>query len=398
MASSIRTYGMALAMTLLASCGPSGGEGSAVDGHFEGYKESQLQQFNGGITVPPEYAPTEAVVLSLEAIRTYGMERLFQEILAAGAGKIYLVVPANYNASIATGSDFRALRSRLGTADLAKIQIVRHQRQGVNTVWARDWAPLGGVTDDGRRLLLDFNYRMNQRPTDDNAPSALTAGLSGYERVSIPVYNDGGNFMANDDRHCLMTTRTTDDNGKSFHAADMILGAEQVKAYFKAYAGCADVDIFPRIPYEFTGHIDMWAKFLDNDTVIAGRIEQKAVDLVKGNANKKVQDVQAYLDRRRSELTAMGYEVLAIPMPVPEFGFGGDVFRTYTNSLIVNSTAIIPQYTASSYTDSRFRKEYEDAVAGAYQKAGYTVRFVPSDGIIGHGGSVHCITMQLPKP
>ena len=57
---------------------------------------------------------------------------------------------------------------------------------------------------------------------------------------------------------CMMTTRVTDANADVFKAGDMVLDAEDIKQYYGGFAGCAKTFIFPRMPTEGTGHIDMW--------------------------------------------------------------------------------------------------------------------------------------------
>jgi agmatine/peptidylarginine deiminase len=82
-------------------------------------------------------------------------------------------------------------------------------------------------------------------------------------------------------------------------------------------------------------------------------------------------------------------------MPLPD----SDVFRSYTNSLLLNGTALIPRYIRSisgSYPDQSLQDSYEAEVRAIYESLGYKVVFIPSDGMIDNGGAVHCVTMQVP--
>src|SRR5690606_28873567 len=159
------------------------------------FQNQKLLTYANQVSVPPEYAPTDQVIMSLESLRSYNMETLVKEVLDAGARQIIMVVPRGYNQNIQSGSDFRKLRSILSAKQVAQISLSGQVKSGVNTVWARDWAPLGAVwkqtgahTD---QPLLDFNYRRNERPSDDHAPSAIAQNFQNFERISIPVYNDG---------------------------------------------------------------------------------------------------------------------------------------------------------------------------------------------------------------
>jgi agmatine/peptidylarginine deiminase len=325
------------------------------------------------------------------------MDPLVKEILDAGAEKVIIVASRGANLNAHTSQAFRELRRILTVDQLNRLEIIEHKKFGPATVWARDWAPLGALQADGSRLLLDFNYRLNGRPVDDNTPTVLSESLPGYQRLSLPVYNDGGNFMINDEGVCLMTSRTTDDNARSYHSEDMILNADQIGSYFLRFGGCKKVHIFPRIPYEFTGHIDMWAKYLNNDTVLVASLDASTVALEKNSSSrKKAEQIRQYLQARRADLENMGFIVVEVPMPLPDFG--REVFRTYTNSLFVGKTALIPKYSSRQYLDSNLHSQYEAKISDAYAKAGFKVRLIESDQMIVHGGAIHCITMQLPRP
>jgi agmatine/peptidylarginine deiminase len=259
-------------------------------------------------------------------------------------------------------------------------------------VWARDWAPLSAIgnpdsTNAGKTVMLDFNY-YSARPGDDVTPRSIEMSTQ-TPRVSVPVYNEGGNFMIAGDRHCMMSTRVSEANSRlRAKSGDTILNDEEIKEYYKQYAGCREVTIFPRMPYEGTGHIDMWVKALDAKTLIVNRLD-KAVDY-------SATQVQSYLNDRASELETMGYNVVRIPMPEPVLPNGA--FRSYTNSLVLNGTALVPVYRVNPngrFTDMDRIADYEKEVAAAYTAAGY--RFVPieSTDLIIMAGAVHCVTMQL---
>ncbi|MFY7930870.1 MAG: agmatine deiminase family protein, partial [Oligoflexus sp.] len=263
---------------------------------------------------------------------------------------------------------------------------------GMLTVWARDWSPLGALTPSGDLHLLDLNYYPS-RPADDSTGRTM-AGFKGVPRVSLPVYNEGGNFMANEDGDCLMTTRVTDANAEVFKTGDLILDAVAVKSYYRDFAGCRQTTILPRMPNERTGHIDMWGKFLDNDTIIVGEISAETLSYARTSSDSNfATQIQSFLNKRASDLQQLGFDVVRIPMPLPRPG----LFRSYTNSLLVNGTALIPQYQSRSQADSALLADYETKVTEIYQAAGYRVVFIPSDELIAAGGAVHCVTMQIPR-
>lgn len=84
----------------------------------------------------------------------------------------------------------------------------------------------------------------------------------------------------------------------------MIFNVDQIKDYYREFAGCKQ----------------SWQR-------------------------SRVREVQSYLEARASEIAAMGYEVIRIPMPAPVFtAKGKSMFRSYSNSLLVNETAMVPRY------------------------------------------------------
>ena len=151
----------------------------------------------------------------------------------------------------------------------------------------------------------------------------------------------------------------------------------------------------------------MWAKFLDDKTVIVSELRSEILALYSGTQRTKTANIQKYLDTRAAEIAAMGYKVVRIPIPGPVWSSSGDVFRSYTNSLVVNGHALVPRYVTpayedlatsrGTYIDASYRSKYEAEVIRIYQNAGYAFTWIPSDELIAMGGAVHCTTMQIAK-
>lgn len=379
-----------LALSLVTTaCGT--GAKSKLDGHYEEATASSMSAYRGQQIVPAEYAKADGVIISSELMASYGREDLVKAIMDAGAKKVWVTVSRGSGESLQSPT-FSRLRQVLGK-DINKVSVVEQKDSGQVTVWARDWSPLGAVTTNNELRLLDFNYYPRRQA--DDATSRSFAGLTGIPRVSVPVYNEGGNFMNNMRGECMMTTRVTDANEDVFTAGDMVLDAEDIKQYYGEFAGCAKTFIFPRMPTEGTGHIDMWGKFMDDDTVIVGQISDETLSYASSSNRSLALRIQEFLDARAADITDLGYNVVRVPMPVPT----ASVFRSYTNSLLLNGTAIIPQYISargSSYADQKLLKSYEAEVRNVYESLGYKVVFIPSDGMIATGGAVHCVTMQVP--
>jgi agmatine/peptidylarginine deiminase len=289
------------------------------------------------------------------------------------------------------------------------------------TAWARDWAPLGARTQSGELRLIDQNY-YRYRPADDEVPWDLQQAIKGSERVSVPVYNEGGNFMLNTQGHCFMTERVVEANNvgekiesgrpDSDPTTDRNLDKDQIAALYRKFMGCTQVTIFPRLPHEGTGHIDMWAKLMTDDTMMVANIEDEMLQLpaYSDEQRGKVRDMQQFLNDRAIEIKNIGFNVVRIPNPAPFFRDKNDeepLYRSYTNSLLVNKIALVPRYEKPArkslvragvqYPDHHLLEQLENQVGQLYARFGYEVRWETTDNMIDVGGSVHCGTMQLGR-
>lgn len=392
---------LALAMLLGSSC-KHRNSSTDVKGHYEEFTYEQMRDSIGKQTVIAEHDPrNNAVVLSIEALTRHNKEDLVKSIFSAGAEKVYLTVPNGYSQSLATGKDFANLRSAIGN-HIQKVKLIEQQDQGKLSVWARDWAPIGALDQSKNPVLLDMNYYPN-RVADDSTARSM-GKIEQLNRVSLPIYNEGGNFMSNSRDECLMTDRVLEANSYQHRPDDYILDEFGVRVGYHDLAGCKSIHIFPRMPHEGTGHIDMWAKFLSDDTIIINELDVETIQFLPEGSNDRIaaEDIRKYLVERRAELEGLGYTVVGIPMPTPIMSKGN--VRSYTNSLLVQKKVMVPRYLERHqrngpnvpYPDEEAIAKYEVKVQEVYKKLGYEVDWIEADDLIALAGAIHCITMQLP--
>lgn len=394
--------GLALS-TLLFACGEKPNNSSELQGHFESSSAAKFTESANAQRATAEWEPSRGVVISQLLITRFNKTAMAAAILESGVDKLWIVAPKSSKETLSS-TIFRDLRKDLGPL-IDKVELVSLQKSGDTTVWARDWAPQGAKAQNGDLRLLDFNY-FPERGADDYTAQSMERLLK-FERVSVPVYNEGGNFMTTEKGDCLLTTRVTDANEAQEIPSDLILSKAEIQDYYKQAAGCKNVTILPRMPYEGTGHIDMWAKFLNDDTLIVSELRSEVLELYASEKSRaKALKIQTYLDQRAKEIEDLGFHVVRIPMPGPIFD-GKDVYRSYTNSLTVNGTVIVPRYVKpeeddiavgwNKYFDQALLNGYEKEVRAVYEKYGYRFEWVTSDDLIYNGGAVHCTTMQLPR-
>jgi agmatine/peptidylarginine deiminase len=437
---STRSICTCVAALFLSACGPSHfADKSHLSGHYE-TTEKAIPDYPTDQRVVPEYAPGYGVVISFPLLYDYEQYKLVHDILDSGVEKIWLIAPGGTKQK---GSQYLAeIRSRMGerfnTFDIVARDeawtIIRYPTEDGReviidydkselTAWSRDWAPLGARSKNGDLVLIDQNY-YSHRPADDNTPTELEKHIVDAKRVSVPVHNEGGNFMLNSQGHCFMTERVVEANAEfadseensrkldTDPSKERRLDKLQIVDLYKSFMGCTEVTIFPRLPHEGTGHIDMWAKLMNDNTMIVASIEEDIVQLPVYNDEQrgKVLEMQRFLNERSDEIEGMGFTVIRIPNPAPFFrskDLAEPIYRSYTNSLIVNKHVLVPRYEKPmrkrgdadglKYPDHHLLARFEQEVGTIYAELGYEVRWETTDNMIEHGGSVHCGTMQIGR-
>ena len=244
----------------------------------------------------------------------------------------------------------------------------------LDTVWMRDYGPFGLSSLKNEIGIVDTIYRHYSYRRDDDALPTCLGRQKGVDTFGANLILDGGNFMIDSAGNLFMTKRTyTWNNNKTKQEVDRILMENfRIKnIYALDYAG------YPNSPADGTGHIDMFAKLLNDFTVL---ISIADTEPYKSNALKAISFFE--------NLTAPdggNYKIIKVK--------GWEKSRTwytYTNSLIVNNVVLMPSY--SGY------KELEDLAINAYKEGieGVFVKPINSDSSIYSGGSIHCVTQTIP--
>lgn len=402
---------------------------SSLDGHFENSSHSEILSFKNQMQPVAEYEPTDKVILGLEALTLYTKADLVREILSSGVREIWVTVPSSITIDFSHEA-LQPVASQLTSAERAKIKFIRQSEPGKVTTWARDWAPLFVRSRTTRDLhFLDFNYA-GGRYGDDATPRTFENQFPEFrnKRVSIPLYNELGNFVASSQGSCFMTDHIVQSNAAKRIQEDMVFNDEQIRQFFRDYAGCRAVFITEKLPYEVTGHIDMWLKVLGENTLLISEVTDEQLQNIGTEADNEtsrdsrfslrlgtgpegqpqsygyvneMKEIQTFLNHYAASFARMGWRVERVPMPLLSSGPLGKVVRSYTNSLLLNGRALIPSYQKNSrgrgYPDSSRIGSMENAVANTYRALGYEPVFLNADDIIAANGAIHCITMQVPK-
>jgi agmatine deiminase len=255
-----------------------------------------------------------------------------------------------------------------------------------NSIWFRDYGQWNVYTDDVDSLLwVDWIYN-RPRPLDDVIPVALADMLDIplYETTDVPydLVNTGGNFMVDGFGTAFSSELILEENdgtgyGISNHseaAIDQIL---------EVFMGIDRYIKMPTLPYDGIHHIDMHMKLLDEETLLVGEYPSGVADgpQIESNLN--------YVLNNFNSVFGTDYKVIRIPMP-PEGGYYPDTwgdYRTYTNSVFVNNTILVPTY--EEQWDTTALRIYREALPG------YKVVGIDCNEIITASGAIHCITKAV---
>lgn len=303
------------------------------------------------VTAPAEWKQAEEVLWG------YRDEFAVSKIYAA-AIKATKDEDVRHTIYVTSNASQAELEYELAEADtpMAKAKFSKKRFQ---TVWMRDYGPITlEKKADGKRVVGDMGY-FNDRPRDDFVP-AQYATERGWERRDVEALSlEGGNYMSDGEGRVFTTSRALEANPSQAHVEDKLrdLGAREVL-------------FFERMPEpEGTGHIDMFAKLMDEDTVLVGSCTDEP-------------KFKAVLDRNAERFAALGYEVIRLPMA------SGKKLMTYTNSLMVGKTILVPIYNDAA-KDAAALKTYRDL--------GWNAVGIDARTVIKANGAIHCISMQIPK-
>lgn len=249
-------------------------------------------------------------------------------------------------------------------------------------MWVRDFGPkflrnkIGGLT------TVDFAYLDRPatdgtiRPNDDKIPQRL-AELFRTTVLSAPLSMEGGNLLTNGQGICISTSQLVVENSHRNY------GLQDVARILRDYFGQEQWIYLDHLPPDATRHADTFVMFTAPDTVVVGSCDPK-------------QDAAsaAVMDKAAQQLAAIQFagkplRVVRIPMTLK-----GDAFmRTYTNVVFANGTLLVPQYAdVDSAMNEQALKIYRETMPG------WEVVGIQCLSVAQKGGSLHCITCNVPSP
>lgn len=352
-----------------------------IDMQRADYQEPEYQA--KGITTPPS-GPLRNMAQWEEVqgltITWTSYESVLREVVRAARQETQVYIVCGFSCS---GSSDSATVKNYLTSGGVPLSNVHFIYAPCNSVWARDYSANSVYMNDVDSLILvDWKYNRPTRVGDDTICRSVARKLNLplYETIQTPnkLVHTGGNYM-------------TDGMGTGFSSELIIdenqsLSETQIDNIMNNFMGIDRYIKMPTLPYDGIHHIDMHMKLLNEETLLVGEYPAGVADGPQIEAN-----LQYVLSTFNSSF-GTPYKVVRIPMPPDQYynyyyPDNGGNYLTYTNSVILNKTVIVPQF----YT------QYDTTAIRIWKEAmpGYTIAGVNSNNTISSSGSIHCITHSV---
>lgn len=273
---------------------------------------------------------------------------------------------------------------RAAGADLARVSIYPIPS---NDTWARDFGPITVEDEEGLRLL-DFGFNgwgLKFASNHDNQISRRLAEAGAFDnnpREAIGLILEGGAIESDGQGTLLTTAECLLNPNRNPHLSraqieaqlQELFGLQRILWLENGYLAGDDTD----------SHVDTLARLCPDDSILYVRCDDPADE-----HHPALCAMEAELQQFR---TAAGKPYRLLPLPWPQATFDEDGQRlpaTYANYLVINGAVLVPTY-----------RDPADAQALATVGQAFPERVIIGIDclpLILQHGSLHCVTMQLPK-
>lgn len=276
----------------------------------------------------------------------------------------------------------------LNTYGLPNLDNVTFLEGDYDSIWMRDYGPNTVYFNDVDSLAtVEWIYN-RPRPEDDLVPDAIgdLLNIPVYSTVQAPndMVNTGGNFTSDGMGSGFASKLILEENEPGNPYGVTVKSEEQIDDIMEEWMGIDRYIKMETLPYDAIHHIDMHMKLLDEETILIGEYPEGEAD------GPQIEENLNYVLDNFNSPFGTPYKVVRIQMP-PHNGNYPDSwntdYRTYTNSVFVNGTVLVPVY--EEQFDSTALKIYEEHMPG------YNVVGIDCNDIIQLSGALHCITRAI---
>lgn len=346
-----------------------------------------------GISTPPPYSNlrTMAEWEEIEAlsIAWISYPATLKQIAAAAVNECQVIIVTE---NISNTQSYLTSNNAGGPPmDISNVTFINAP---INSVWMRDYGQHTVYAEDvGQRFLVDWIYN-RPRYDDDVVPDEIASqmGIDLYSTTTAPydLMNTGGNFMSDGFGTAFASELVLDENsgGNTYWTTFPSHTEAEIDNIMNLFMGIDEYIKMPTLPYDGIHHIDMHMKLLDEETLLVSEYPEGVADGPQIEANLN------YVLNNFTTKWGTTFNVIRVPAP-PQSGGNypdnGGWYLTYTNSVFINETILVPTY-YSPY-DEEALQIYQDALPG-YNVVGIDCDG-PGESIIAASGAIHCITKAV---
>ncbi len=337
--------------------------------------------------LPAEWEPQHAVLLTWPhaatdwAAQLAAVEAVYLQISARVTRRQRLLVVCNDT------DHRRRVERQLAAAGIAPAAVTLGVAPS-NDTWARDHGPITVLDGNAHPQLVDFRFNgwggKYAADLDDGITARLHSDgwLGDTPLVSSPLVLEGGAVETDGQGTLLAVRRTLVDPARNAGWDQARIEAELaaqlgLTRYLWLSEGQLDGD-------DTDGHIDTLVRFC-SPTTLCHVTAHAMASAAERNALAALARALAAL--RRADGRA--YRLIPLPAPAPIHDSAGNPLpASYANFLIINGAVLMPGY-----------GDPADAIAAERLQAcfpGRAIEVVDCRALIRQGGSLHCISMQLP--
>jgi len=334
------------------------------------------------VRLPAEWEPQDGVLIAWPHAATDWADCL--DRVEPVFVELSRVICARQRLLIATPEPER-VRSRLAGAGIGGDNL-RLANIPTNDTWCRDYGPLT-ILRGSRPQLLDFTFNawgLKFAADRDNLVTRRLHRQGFFGEISLTVQDlvlEGGSIESDGGGTLLTTRRCLLHPNRNPH-----LSRGEIEARLCSRLGVDRIHWLEhgRLAGDDTdAHIDILARFAPDDTLL-----YVACDDPDDEHHDELAAMAEELSRLR---TRGGGPYRLLPLPWPQAVYEGDrrLPATYANFLVINGAVLVPLY--DDPADERALAVIAEAFPGR------EIIGIDARPLLVQGGSIHCLTMQLPQ-
>ena len=267
--------------------------------------------------------------------------------------------------------------------------LISYYKIPTNDTWARDFGVITTCDNDENYILNDFQFNgwglkfasnkdnlITRTMIEQKAIKGIYNNCMGYAFEGGSIESDGKGLLLTTSE-CLLSPNRNGDLLKNDieEYLTKVFGATKILWLDYGFLEGDDTD----------SHIDTLARIAPNDTILyVGTADKNDIHFEALNAMK--QQLMQF-----TTLNGNHFNLIELPLPDPIYDEDGcRLPATYANFLIMNKSVIMPIY----------NQPQKDLLATQIMQIAFPnhkIITVDCNALIKQHGSLHCVTMQLPK-